>query len=80
MGRIIGFDQNWKSGTPESVIHLLEKALERARNGDIAAVFVAAVSNDRTLDWSHAGDNRWSDLIAAIEAGKFDMLMEAERG
>lgn len=79
MGRIISLDGKLQAGTPEAVVAIVREVAALADDGNIAAIAIAAVTNDGRLYSGQNTGGSWSRLLAAVEALKFDMLMEAER-
>jgi len=51
----------------ESAVELLERYLERARNGELVAVGIAAVRDDGRAQYAHSEPENALSLIGAIK-------------
>ena len=61
------------------VIGLLERLLERARDGDIRSVLVLAGERDVRVHWYEAGRMNCPELVWAFESWKFDAVVQTKQ-
>lgn len=61
------------------VVAMLERWLERARNGEVLAIAVLGVCEGAMISATRVDNDRWAYLLAAHDVSKHDMLREFER-
>jgi hypothetical protein len=63
----------------KDVVETLELALNRARNGELSSVAIAAVKRDGSPYWVNSAAPNKSTLIGVIERMKQDIIHDANQ-